>query len=179
MTKRIFVFGALALALTASTADAQRSSRRGGGQIELGIDGGLNIGLDDPKGTLLQIPFQAFRVGYFLNDRWEIEPQVAIVSQSGDGGGGSFTAYTLEAGLLYQPNGDRVGKGLYFRPFVGVSGFTVPGPGDDHTTAAGIGLGVKLPFADRRLATRLEANYIRSDDSNVIGLLFGLSWFTR
>jgi hypothetical protein len=178
MMKRILAFGALALALTAATADAQRSSRRDGGPIELGIDGGITFGLDDPNVTVIQLPVQAFRVGYFLNDKWEIEPKVAIVSQSG-GGGGSFTAYTLEAGLLYQPNGDRVGKGLYFRPFVGVSGFTVSGPGDDNAGEAGIGVGLKLPFNDRRLATRLEANYTHADGSNLIGLLFGLSWFTR
>jgi len=176
--KRILVFGALALALTASIAEAQRSSRRDGGPIELGIDGGLTFGLDDPNGTLLQIPIQSFRVGYFLNDRFEIEPRIAIVSSSG-GGGGTSTAYVLEAGLLYQPNGDRVGKGLYFRPFVGVSGFTTPGPGDDNAGEVGIGVGVKLPFADRRLATRLEANYAHADGSNLLGLLFGLSWFTR
>lgn len=176
--KRLLVLAALALAMTASTADAQRSSRRDGGQIELGIDAGITFGLDDPSYTLVELPLQLFRVGYFLNDRFEIEPQISIISGSG-GGGGSSTLYRLGAGLLWQPSGDRVGKGLYFRPFVGVNGISVSGPGDDSSPEVGIGVGVKLPFDDRRLATRLEANYTRAYESNQIRLLFGLSWFTR
>lgn len=177
MMKRILVFGTLVLALTASTAEAQRSSRRDGGPVELGIDAGITFGLDDPHFTLVSLPTQVFRVGYFLNDRFELEPRVSITSASG--GGNTFTAYSLEAGLLYQPHGDRVGKGLYFRPFVGLVGVSVSGPGDDNTGVVGIGAGLKLPFADRRMATRLEANYSHSDGANLLGLLFGLSWFTR
>ncbi|HMG12249.1 MAG TPA: hypothetical protein VK571_03665, partial [Gemmatimonadaceae bacterium] len=64
-------------------------------------------------------------------------------------------------------------------PFLGIIGVSVDGPGDDNTGVVGIGAGLKLPFADRRLATRLEANYSHSDGSNLLGLLFGLSWFTR
>jgi hypothetical protein len=178
MMKRLFVLGALALAMTASTADAQRSSRRSsGGPIELGIDGGITFGLDDPHFTLVSLPVQAFRVGYFLNDRFEIEPRLSLTSVSG--GGSTVSAYSLGLGLLYQPSGDRVGKGLYFRPFVALNGVSVSGPGGGNSGEAGIGVGVKLPFNDRRLATRLEANYSHSDGSNLIGLLFGLSWFTR
>ena len=38
------------------------------------------------------------------------------------------------------------------------------------------------PFADRCLATRMEANYVRDFDNggkNEIGVLIGLSFFTR
>ena len=179
MMKRILVFGTLVLALTASTAEAQRSSRRDGGPVELGIDAGITFGLDNPHFTLVSLPTQAFRVGYFLNDRFELEPRVSITSVSG--GGNSVTAYSLEAGLLWQPDGDRVGKGLYFRPFVGLVGVSVSGGGggDNNSGLVGIGAGLKLPFADRRMATRLEANYSHSDGTNLLGLLFGLSWFTR
>ena len=178
MIKRLVVLGALALAFTAPTAGAQRSSHRdSGGPIELGIDGGITFGLNDPTFTLIQLPVQSFRLGYFLNDRWEIEPRISLTSASG--GGATVTAYSLGAGLLYQPNGDRVGKGLYFRPFVAVNGVNVPGPGDDNSGEVGIGVGLKLPFADRRLATRLETNFSHSSGSHLLGLLFGLSWFTR
>jgi hypothetical protein len=178
MMKRLLLLGALALAMTASAADGQRSSRRGSeGQIELGIDGGITFGLDNPHFTLVSLPVQVFRVGYFLNDRFEIEPRLSLNSVSG--GGATVSVYTLGLGLLYQPNGDRIGKGLYFRPFAALNGVSASGPGGDNSGEVGIGVGVKLPFDDRRLATRLEANYAHSDGANLIGLLFGLSWFTR
>ena len=178
MKKRLLLLGALSFALVAPVAEAQRGPRRSGGPIELGIDGGITFGLDNPTFTLISLPVQAFRVGYFLNDRFEIEPRISITSASG--GGNSATAYSLETGLLYQPHGDRVGKGLYFRPFLGLVGVSVSGGGGDNNAGVvGIGAGLKLPFADRRMATRLEANYAHSDGTNLLGLLFGLSWFTR
>ncbi len=178
--KRFLVIGAMALALIAPLAQAQRGSHRGSGQIELGIDGGIIFGLDAPKVTVVGLPLQSFRLGYFLSPNVEIEPRFSISSISG--GGNSITTYTLDAGLLFQPSGDRVGNGLYLRPFAGFSGVNVSGPGDLHSGHLGVGLGVKLPFADRRLATRLETNFTHGfsgGGSNAIGVLIGLSFFTR
>jgi hypothetical protein len=180
MIKKLLVLGALVLALTAPAAGAQRASHRGSGQIELGIDGGITFGLDDPKVTVVGLPLQSFRLGYFLSPNVEIEPRFGISSISS--GGNSATIYVLEAGLLFQPSGDRVGNGLYLRPFAGFSGVSVSGPGDSNSGHAGVGLGVKLPFADRRLATRLETNFTHGfsgGGSNAIGVLIGLSFFTR
>jgi hypothetical protein len=180
MMKRLLVLGVLAFAVTAPAAGAQRASHRNSGPIELGIDGGVTFGLDNPNTTSVALPTPVFRLGYFLNDNVEIEPRVSINSASG--GGVSITAYSLEAGVLFQPAGDRVGKGLYLRPFLGVSGINVSGPNDSHSGYAGVGFGLKLPFADRRLATRMEANYshgFSGGGSNLIGVLIGLSFFTR
>ena len=81
------------------------------------------------------------------------------------------------------PAGDRVGKGFYLRPFLGVVGVSVSGGGgNDNSGYGGAGVGIKIPFADRRLATRMEANYAHgfsSGGSNQIGLTLGLSFFTR
>jgi len=85
MMKRLLVLGILALALTAPAAGAQRASHRGSGPIELGIDGGVTFGLDNPKTTIVALPTQVFRLGYFLNDNVEIEPRVSINSASGGG----------------------------------------------------------------------------------------------
>jgi hypothetical protein len=86
-------------------------------------------------------------------------------------------------GVVYQPDGDRVGKGVYVRPFIGVSGIRVSGPaGNNNNGYVGLGLGLKIPFADRRLATRMEALYdhgFRGNGTNLIGVLIGLSFFTR
>jgi hypothetical protein len=181
MKKKLFVLGALVLALTAPAAGAQRASHRGSGQIELGIDGGIAFGLDNPTSTSVALPTPVFRLGYFLSDNVEIEPRLSINSTSG-GGAASFTVYSLEGGVLFQPHGDRVGNGLYLRPFLGVFGVNVPGPNDTHSGYAGAGFGLKIPFADRRLATRMEANYshgFSGGGANAIGVLIGLSFFTR
>jgi hypothetical protein len=180
MMKRFLILGALSLALTAAAAEAQRASHHDSGPIELGIDGGVTFGLGNGSGTVVSLPTQVFRLGYFLSDDVEIEPRVSINSISG--GGASVTAYSMEAGVLFQPAGDRVGKGLYLRPFLGVSGVNVSGGGGNNNSGyAGAGFGLKLPFADRRLAARMEANYAHgfSGGSNLIGLLIGLSFFTR
>ena len=181
MMKRFLSLGALAVALIAPAAEAQRASHRDSGPIELGIDGGVTFGLDNPNTTIVSLPTQVFRLGYFLSNNVEVEPRVSINSASG--GGVSVTAYSLEAGVLFQPAGDRVGKGLYLRPFLGVSGLNVSGPGGNNNSGyAGAGFGLKLPFADRRLATRMEANYAHGfsgGGSNLIGVLIGLSFFTR
>jgi hypothetical protein len=179
MMKRIAVLGAIALALAAGDASAQRSSR-GDGAVELGIDGAILFQLDDPTTTVVSIPVQDFRVGFFVGDRLEVEPRLSLTSVHSQGD--SFSAYTLELGVLLLPNGDRVGNGFYLRPFIGTNGVSASGAGSDNQGYAGGGLGIKIPFADRRLATRLEANYTRgfgSGGGNAIGLLFGLSFFTR
>jgi hypothetical protein len=179
MMKRLLVLGA-ALTLIAPAAEAQRSSQHGSGPVELGIDAGVTFVLGGGNVTLVSLPTQVFRLGYFLSDKLEFEPRFSINSVSG--GGATVSTYDLEAGLLLIPDGDRVGKGLYIRPFLGVVGLSVPGPGDSNSGYVGAGVGLKLPFADRRLATRLEANYNHAfvtGGSNSIGLLAGLSFFTR
>jgi hypothetical protein len=180
MTKGILVFSLTALAMIASSAEAQRSSRVGSSPIELGIDGGLIFGLDKPRVTVVSLPLQDFRIGLLVSPQWEIEPRFNLTSFHG--GGFSGTAYAVELGVLYQPAGDRVGKGLYGRPFLGLTGTSESGAPSDHNGYGGFGLGVKLPFGDRRLATRMEANYTHGFGDvggNAIGVLIGLSFFTR
>jgi hypothetical protein len=175
MMKRLAVLGCLTLALAASAASAQRAAR----PVEFGIDGGITFGLDDPNLTLVSIPVQAFRVGFFMSDRVSIEPRINFSSISG--GGASFQTYVLELGALFHPGGYRTGRALYIRPFGGIAGVNTDA-GDESDGYLGAGVGVRLPFADRRLATRLEANLSHVFDaggSTALGLLFGLSFFTR
>jgi hypothetical protein len=179
MMKRLVVLSALAIAVAAHAASAQRSSQRSG-PIELGIDGGVSFLFASPTVTSVSLPVQDFRLGYFLNDKAEIEPRLSINSVHANGGG--VTTYGFEVGLLLSQHGDRVGNGLYLRPFAGVTGVSVTGGGSNNSGNAGAGVGVKLPFEDRRLATRMEANYTRqfgNGGMNEIGVLIGLSFFTR
>jgi hypothetical protein len=178
MTKKLALLGVLLFAAVAPSAEAQR--QRGSRPIEFGIDGGILFGLDDPNVTVIALPLQVFRVGFLMSEKVSIEPTMALTSFRGDGG--SSTDYTFGVGLLYSPGGDRVGKGLYGRPFVGLSGRNSSGPNDDSNAFVGLGVGLKIPFADRRLATRMEANYSHAfsdPGTNVIGLIIGLSFFTR
>ncbi len=179
MMKKLVILSALAIAVSAPAARAQRSSQRSG-PIELGIDGGVSFLFASPTLTHVALPVQDFRLGYFLNEKAEIEPRFNINSLHANGGG--VTTYGLEVGLLLLPHSDRVGNGIYLRPFAGVTGISVTGGGSNNSGNAGVGVGVKLPFADRRLATRMEANYVRDFDNggmNEIGVLIGLSFFTR
>jgi hypothetical protein len=161
-------------------AQAQRTSRGGSTPIELGIDGAILFGLDNPHATVLVLPLQDFRIGFIVSDKLEIEPRFNLTSVHS--GGVSATDYAFQLGVLYQPAGDRAGKGVYGRPFVGISGSSGTGFASDNSGLMGLGLGLKIPFSDRRLATRLEAEYAHgfsNGGTNVIGVLFGLSFFTR
>jgi len=179
MMKRLLAFSVAALAFAAPAANAQR--QRASTPIELGIDGGILFGLDAPRTTVVALPIQSFRVGFLVTDKLAFEPRASI--NSIHGGGASVTTYDFQMGVVYQPDGDRVGKGLYGRPFLGVSGISVSGPaGNNNSGYMGLGLGLKIPFADRRLATRMEANYehgFSGGGTNIIGVLIGLSFFTR
>lgn len=180
MTKGFLFLSAIALCATASSADAQRSARGGSSPIELGIDGGVIFGLDDPRVTIVNLPLQDFRIGFLVSPRLELEPRFNLTSIRG--GGISATDYSIELGALFQPAGDRVGKGLYGRPFLGVAGTKISGGRSDSNGYGGLGVGLKLPFEDRRLATRMEAAYSHTfgnGGANAIGVLIGLSFFTR
>jgi len=178
MKKPITAFAIGLMLFAATPLHAQRHSASG--PWELGVDAGVMFGLDDPGVTIVSLPSQSFRLGYFLDNKVEIEPRVAI--NSVHGGGESLTTYDFQLGLLLLPHGDRIGNGIYIRPFLGVNGVDVSGAGNNNAAYAGAGFGLKIPFADRRMATRMEANYAHGfsgGGSNVIGIGIGLSWFTR
>jgi hypothetical protein len=180
MIKRLLVLTAATLTIVASAAQAQRSSRGGSTPIELGIDGAIIFALDNPHATVLALPVQDFRIGFVVSDNFEIEPRFNLTSVHS--GGASATDYNFELGVLYQPAGDRVGKGLYGRPFVGISGSSGTGFASDNSGIVGLGLGLKIPFSDRRLASRLEGAYAHgfsNGGTNALAVLFGLSFFTR
>jgi len=170
---------AAALTLFATVASAQGTAPR---PLELGIDAGVTIGLGDNSFTEIDIPVSAFRVGFPISPRTSLEPKVRINVITGDGD--TFTSYRGELGLLYHLGSDRYPgayqrAGLYVRPFIGIVGFS---DGDSNSAGLlGAGIGWKIPLVSR-LSTRLEANFAHQfgdGDANEIGLLAGLSFFTR
>lgn len=96
-----------------------------------------------------------------------------------------MTTYNFGLGaLIHLQSGQPVGTGLYIRPFAALSGASVSDEGSTNQPQLGVGLGYKLPLANR-LASRFEVNYthgFETDDlysSNAIGLRIGFSFFTH
>jgi hypothetical protein len=162
------------LALSAS-ASAQRSSYSANPSPEIGMDAGITFGLGTPSITTIEIPAQQIRMGFFMSSALSIEPTFGLVSVSG--GGVSATAYNIGAGLLYHFSTSRAANQFYVRPFVNVVGSS--GGGSSSSTAYfGVGGGLKVPLRDR-IASRFEANFQHGNGNNAIGLLAGLSFYTR
>ena len=168
-----------ALALFATALSAQAPTPR---PIELGIDAAVDIGLDDGSNTEISIPAPTFRIGIPISPRVSLEPKFGLRIRTGNDN--TSTTYRGELGLLYHFGSDRYPgafqrAGLYARPFVGLTDTSV---GDSETSGLlGVGLGYKIPIISR-LSSRFEANFqhlFGDADANVIGLLAGLSFFTR
>lgn len=175
MTK--LTVAAAALAFTGAAAGAQAPR-----PIELGIDAGVTIGLGDNSTTTVDVPAQAFRIGFPISPRSSLEPKFRLNLISGDGD--TFTSYRTELGWLYHLGSSRYPgayqrAGTYVRPFAGLIGHS---DGDSSTSGLlGAGVGLKMPLV-ARLSSRFEANFAHlfgDSESNEIGLLAGLSFFTR
>jgi hypothetical protein len=176
---------AAVLSLVATVASAQSTAPR---PLELGIDAGVTIGLGDNAITQIDIPVSAFRVGFPISPRTSLEPKIRLNIATGNDV--TVTSYRAEVGLLYHLGSDRYPgayqrAGVYARPFLGIVGASIDvDDGDDDSDSAGllgIGLGWKHPLVSR-LSSRLEANFAHQfgdGDFNEIGLLAGLSFFTR
>jgi hypothetical protein len=149
--------------------------------VELGIDAGVSFGLDDPHVTTVSIPGQHIRAGFFFGRQLEFEPSFGLdyIHASGV----SQTRYEALVGMLYHFTPNRRASQLYVRPFVGFLGTNIDGSNETQAALGG-GVGLKVPMYPR-LSARFEANYTHTfssgdaDASNAIGLLAGLSFFTR
>lgn len=188
---RIIASAVLALTVVAASgADAQqrrpaqRTTTPAQGYWELGTDAALQFGLDDPNTTVLSIPSGAFRAGYFMTPEWSLEPFLSLTYVSVDGGG-STTAYQIGTGALYHFSTSRTMRQVYVRPFLALVGLSVDPPvgagSSDSDVALGAGVGLKWPRLAGRMAWRGEVNVARQFDAQQtsIGLLFGVSFFTR
>lgn len=172
MLKRL---SAIAIAITVAAGSATAQAPR---PIELGIDAGASIGLGDNSVTVISIPAQSARVGFFMTPRISIEPKLGLTIVSGNDE--TVSAYRAEVGVLWHTGTPpAMRSGVYIRPFVGFTGFS---NGDSETNGLlGIGAGLKVPMLDR-FAARFEANFAHhfgDGSGNELGLLAGLSFFTR
>src|SRR5260221_7014034 len=123
MINRIGIIACAAVLLASTEARAQNP-------IELGIDAGVSIGLGDNSVTVINIPAQAFRIGFFFDDNMSLEPKLALNTITGSGN--TFTSYLFELGLLYHFYREGYGRrvypppafrsAFYVRPFAGIVG---------------------------------------------------------
>jgi len=174
------------LALAAATVPAIASAQGAtpaSTTIELGIDAGVATTLGgDYHITTVSIPTSSVRAGFYINDRVSFEPRLSLNSASG--GGDRVTTYDAAIGVLLHGHGERVGAGLYVRPFAGIAGYSASGGSSETQTYIGGGLGVSIPFAER-MATRLELGYQHGfktnfiDGNNVLAATIGLSFFNH
>ena len=185
--RRVLSFAALSLIAIASTASAQRTTRSSSmasanPSPEIGVDGALIFGLDDPNTTTLSLPVQRIRVGFFLSPTISIEPTFGLTTISG--GGDRMTTYTIGTGLLWHFAPSRAANQLYVRPFLDFNGASLSGAGSDNSVTFGAGFGIKHPIRDR-FNTRLEGLFGHTGEhsgvpsSNELGILFGFSVYTR
>ena len=155
--------------------------------VEIGFDTGLVLSITSDKDgweywntTEIAVPLQSIRVGFFVSDRVSIEPSVSFSYT--DFGDESLTTLGLGAGVLYHFTDDATQPRFYIGGGAALGMIDVV---DETETqfAVGVGLGVKLPIANR-MAVRLEGQYNRRFESdllpgaNVIGITVGFSFFT-
>jgi hypothetical protein len=178
--RRVLSFAALSILAVSAPLSAQRSRSvtTENPSPEIGFDAAITFGLGNGGGTLIDIPAQQVRLGFFVSPVISIEPTLGLHSESG--GGTTITLYTVGAGLLYHFSPSRAANQFYIRPFIDVVGFSAGGNSDSNAQF-GVGGGLKIPLRDR-IATRLEANFAHVTGNNgtdMLGLLAGLSFYTR
>ena len=171
----------------APTASAQAGQSM---PIELGLDGVIAFGLDDPQTTSIQLPVRNFRIGFMRDPVWSIEPFMGLsYTKQGDV---SLTQLNLGTGLLYHFSTSRAASQWYARPFLGLDHTSISADnnvGGTTTTSAnqfqlGGGVGIKVPMADR-FGLRFElalAHDFKSGDlpsSTTLAILGGFSFYTR
>ena len=168
----------VSLLALSSIASAQAKQPQEKLPIEIGMDGSLERAFSTPGVTSLSLPVGRIRAGVYSLPVLEFETTLSIGSVRT--GGLSESAITAGAGVLYHFSPLRTKAQPYVRPFFEWSKRSGSVGGSGSATGYGVGLGTKLPLADR-FAGRFEAAYGHQNQSDVsrLILLFGLSFFTR
>ena len=186
MTKRIGRIVMAGLLIAGLPAGLSAQARKGGSQaIEIGVDGGFSFGLNTPSTVTFSLPFSNLRAAFPINDRWSLEPSVGFtylhVGSTAFTTSSSTSALSLLLGAPYLLNGATHHKGLYIRPFAGLTSFSITGAPSTNSFVLGGGIGYRMAATDR-MSWRMEANFnhgFGGGDPSALDLLFGLSFFTK
>lgn len=188
--RRVLAIAAVATLVLSTSASAQRratsTSSSADLPVELGMDAALVFGLGNNSYTAFTLPVSQVRAGFFISPELSIEPTGSLNYFSTTG----FSNNTLGLGVgaLYHFSPSRAANQVYVRPFIdftrtstSVTNAGTTTSNDSNDSDIGIGVGIKMPWIDR-LAWRFEGNLTHSLSSgggNQIGLLAGLSYFTK
>lgn len=147
--------------------------------MDAGLSFELAVPATDTKSTTLIIPVPSVRAGFFINDEWSLEPSLTYAYDKSEGQP-STSFYALGFAGLYHFQKNRNARQLYLRPFLAITGTSGGGPSTSDQML-GVGVGLKWPRLNGRIAWRGEANLSRQMDAEVtaLTLLWGLSFFTR
>jgi hypothetical protein len=164
-----------------SVSFAGTSALAQGRPVEIGQDMGFSVTFDGSTVTQVSIPAGDVRVGFYVADRVEIEPQLSLSYTHVSGG--SLTVIGFDLTGLIHFTADRTRAQPFFQPIVGIR-FVDGGGSSASQFQAGAGIGAKLPVAER-LAFRIEgifAHYFKNNnfaEVNAVGARLGLSFFTH
>lgn len=159
---------------------------------ELGLDGGLGFVSQSgqPTTTLLGLPVQNVRFGFYTSPQLEWEPFGSLNYAHQDQASNTYLGLGL--GVLYHLQPSRMQNQFYVRPFLDLnhSSYSTSNQGATTTTSTtqwglGAGFGIKVPMMDR-IGSRFELNFEHrfkdgqvANAFNQFGLLAGLSYYTR
>lgn len=174
--RRVLSSAALAIFALSAPVSAQRATAgSASASPEVGMDAAVSFDLGTNGNTSFDIPAQRIRMGFFVSPELSIEPTLGLHRVSGTG---SVSYYEIGAGVLYHFSTSRAARQFYARPFLEVQGISVGGGTSNSNTLFGIGGGMKVPLRDR-IASRFEANFAHGNGRDFVGLLAGLSFYTR
>lgn len=150
--------------------------------IELGLDAGIAIQLEDPGFVTVGVPIQAFRIGFFTSDAVSIEPRFSWTYLKPEGQDGTHLL-DGELGVPVHLSPPSAESRVYLRPFGGIS--LISSGGSASQAHLGAGIGLKIPAGVEHLKFRLEAGYrhgFENDDyptASTIYFQIGLSFLNR
>jgi hypothetical protein len=187
MLKRVTVLAAMLVFAVFANAQAQ------GNPIEIGTDAGFTYsitsefaGAEQPDLMSFSLPFTYWRVGFFLNDTWSIEPALGFNYLSVSDDGPSLYTFDVTANVLYNLASGFFVHGGGKLMYIGAN----EGGGADTETAMqfgfGGGAGYRIMMTDM-LKLRLGANVfylLENEDDGMPGSIdiaatIGLSMFTK
>jgi opacity protein-like surface antigen len=175
------VVGLLACAASVGRAQKSRGFEWGGDAALLHYSYSLPGG---QSSTLTSFTFPVSNVRVAFPTDGPFEPEISAgLTYTKTTGGRSVSDFDGDVALLMELSHDMQGPRWFVRPALGWQRTSVSSAGSESHATLGAGVGVRIGITDR-IAGRYEARYTyltaaRGVSANIVGLLAGISIFTR